>query len=307
VVWCSNSSQKLVASRSVQGKPETSRAIKRSRRGLSRRQIERLLAIGAWVRIHPGVYRDSAAPVSSMQNLWAAMLWAGEGALASHRSAAEVWQLEGIVAPQPEIVVPYCRGLRGRSVTVHRTTVRRKLDERSVDGPSVTSPERTIADLASLLDGEDLEVAIEDARRRRLLTVDSLLTRLDQPSRSTAPGLPQLRSILNGAVGQPPMDSRLEVKVARLLRTSDLPTPFPQFEIVVDGRRYRVDFAWPLLRVVLECDGRGRHANRTAFERDRARWTALAAAGWRVLIATWRDVTLEPEALLTQVRTALAG
>jgi very-short-patch-repair endonuclease len=75
--------------------------------------------------------------------------------------------------------------------------------------------------------------------------------------------------------------------------------------VLVAGSWYRLDFAWPAPRVALEADGRRRHANRSAFERDRAWWTALAAAGWRVLVVTWNEITKHPETVLNRVASAL--
>ena len=190
---------------------------------------------------------------------------------------------------------------------VHRSTTKLPLDVRRVDGLPLTAPERTILDLASVLRGEDLEVALESARRRRLVTLRSVETRLDLTAGSGWPGLAELREIVQGAAGQPATDSRLEVRVSRLLRAARLPPPERQHPVVTAGRRFRLDFAWPPMMVALECDGRGRHANREAFTRDRARWTALAAAGWRVLIATWRDVTDGRDHFLGEVARALAS
>jgi len=102
-----------------------------------------------------------------------------------------------------------------------------------------------------------------------------------------------------------PAESRLEVKVARLIRASALPLPERQFEVRAGVRRYRLDFAWPQRRVALEADGRRTHSDAAAFQRDRNRWSALAARGWLVLFATWADVTRRPGDLVAQVATAL--
>jgi hypothetical protein len=58
-----------------------------------------------------------------------------------------------------------------------------------------------------------------------------------------------------------------DVKVARLLRATQLPPAARQHWVTVFGRRYRLDFAWPDFRVALECDGRAFHE----FQRDRTR------------------------------------
>lgn len=79
-----------------------------------------------------------------------------------------------------------------------------------------------------------------------------------------------------------------------------LPLPVSQFNVFDAAGCWiaRVDFAWPELRLILECDGFEFHASREQFERDRRRWTALTRAGWRVAVVTWRDVLGDPAYLL---------
>jgi|SRR6516225_6951787 very-short-patch-repair endonuclease len=96
-----------------------------------------------------------------------------------------------------------------------------------------------------------------------------------------------------------PCESLLEVKVARLLRRAGVPPPVRQYEI----GRYRVDFAWLDRQVVLECDGERYHTN---FQRDRTKWSAIAEAGYRVLVVTWSDVSHRGLEIERQVRAALS-
>jgi very-short-patch-repair endonuclease len=93
--------------------------------------------------------------------------------------------------------------------------------------------------------------------------------------------------------------SAVEVRVARLLRESGLPKPRRQLVVVSDGRRYRLDFAWPEFLVALECDGKKWHD----FERDRRRWSAISAAtGYRIVWATWARVRDEPDRLVEEIK-----
>lgn len=88
----------------------------------------------------------------------------------------------------------------------------------------------------------------------------------------------------------------------RLVRAAELPTPR------VNARlgRYEVDFLWRGQRVVVEVDGYAYHANCQAFERDRERDAALAAAGYTVLRFTWRQLIGTPEAVIARLAGALA-
>ena len=97
------------------------------------------------------------------------------------------------------------------------------------------------------------------------------------------------------------MDSRLEVKLARLLRTSSIRVPERQYPV----GRFRLDFAWPSKRIGCECDGFDHHGSRLAWKRDRNRLAAIEAAGWRIVHVTWTDVTREPEQTLDRLALAL--
>jgi len=55
-------------------------------------------------------------------------------------------------------------------------------------------------------------------------------------------------------------------------------------------RRWRFDFAWPDLKVAVECEGgtwsRGRHVRGKGFEGDCQKYNAAAVLGWKVLRVT---------------------
>ena len=98
-----------------------------------------------------------------------------------------------------------------------------------------------------------------------------------------------------------PKESRLEVKTAVLLRRSRLPKPVTQLAIA----GYRVDFAWPAVRVVCECDGFAWHGDRLQWKRDRRRVAKIEAADWRVVHVTWDDVTKRPGETLDRLALAV--
>ncbi len=77
--------------------------------------------------------------------------------------------------------------------------------------------------------------------------------------------------------------------------------------VAVGDLRFEVDLAWPSRRLVAELDGRAYHGTPSAFESDRRRDQLLAAAGWRVIRATWRQVADEPESLTATIRTLLTA
>ncbi|MFI5053459.1 MAG: endonuclease domain-containing protein, partial [Acidimicrobiia bacterium] len=70
--------------------------------------------------------------------------------------------------------------------------------------------------------------------------------------------------------------------------------------------RYRLDFAWPDVKVALECDSWEHHGSRVAFGKDRVRLSVLVAGGWRVLTITWEACRDDPEGVVGWVESALA-
>jgi very-short-patch-repair endonuclease len=277
------------------------------RAGLTPEQIEHRVRAELWHTLLPGVYLP--AGVALTVDIWrrAALLWAGPTSVLSHHSAGEVWQLDNVEDTKPEIVVQGTRHPRSKLVRVHRTLDLSPADIRRIDGVRLTSPTRTVIDLASVLDQSALRIAFESARRQRLTTVKQVRRRMDEIGGAGRPGAAKLEALLTRLDGKAPSEFPLEVTVAEILERSNLPSPVPQFKVVTAGRTYRLDFAWPEQRVALECDGRLRHSEDSDFENDRVRWSLVAAAGWRVLFVTWREAQRQAADVIQRVRRALAA
>jgi very-short-patch-repair endonuclease len=273
------------------------------RLGLSRSTIGRRAQSGAWVRILPGVYRIAAVPVTERQSALAAVLWGGEGAVLSHASAGAIWRLDGVQASGYELWVPRNNAPPSSRVTVHYGTVD-AIDIRMREGIRVTSPARTLLDLAGVLDAEGLQAAGESALHRGLTTPNMVAKRLGALGGKGRPGSGALRAWLADRGSGPAMESRLEVRIWMLLRGAGL-RPTRQYDVSYDGQAYRLDFAWPALRVAVEADGYEAHGGRRSFERDHARFAVLAAHGWYVVPVTWRQVTERRAWVLDQVIGAL--
>jgi very-short-patch-repair endonuclease len=275
--------------------------------GLDASAVSRRVGGGLWERILPGVYRIAGAPATGRQAALAGVLWAGEGAVVSHRAAGALWSIAGAETTRVEVTVPYARARRHAAVRVHRTGAMPTLDQSEVHGIPVTSPARTIIDLGSVLRGEDLEAAVEDVFRRRLCRPAFLEWRLRELGGKGRAGAGELAAML-GRRGDDvaALEYRLEVKMWRLLAGSGLALPERQYTVRADGTWYRLDFAWPDGKIAVEGDGYDSHGGRLAFVRDHRRLAALGAAGWRVLPFTWEQVTREPQRVVAQVRQALA-
>ncbi|MFN0091205.1 MAG: endonuclease domain-containing protein [Acidimicrobiales bacterium] len=148
-----------------------------------------------------------------------------------------------------------------------------------------------------------LELALESALRRGLTTLaDVHLVAACGARRAGAEVLAEV--LARRPVGAPATESYLETRAVQVMRRGGLPDPARQVEIR-DGRGgfiARVDFL--LGRLVVETDGRATHARDGAFERDRERWSRLAAAGYAVLVFTYEQVERWPGYVVRTIAAA---
>ncbi|MBM3659159.1 MAG: hypothetical protein FJW95_06605 [Actinobacteria bacterium] len=281
--------------------------------GMTRKMIARRSTAGEWVRVLPTVYRAALASVTDAQEALAAVLWAGGGplaeprgggAIASHLAAGARLGLDGVVAPKAELWVPGDRRLRHEAVVVHRGDVQ-PTDRRMVGPIPVTSPARTLIDLAGVLDDEDLEAAVEDAIHRGLTTPQSVSRRLDVLGGRGRPGSGRLREILDDRGAEAAAASRLEVKIWRTVTRAGM-RPVRQHPVRVGERAYRVDCAFPPWRLAVEGVGDRYHRSPLQRGRDHRRLADLASVAWRILPVTWREINDVPDEVLARVSRALS-
>lgn len=277
-------------------------------RGATEATIQRRLATGRWDRLSPGVYRLSGCPSSWRQSLIAACFAWGSGAVVSHRSAAALWRLPGFEPGPVELSVP--RG-RGRSLpgVAHRPRSLPPVDVTTLDAIPVTTPARTLLDIAATTSSDLVEEALDDALRRRLVSVSRLRWRLREIGRSGRPGVALLRTLIEARASTTAVpQSVFETRLLRALKDAGLPEPIVQHEIRDRGRLVGiVDLAFPEMRLAIEAEGYRWHAGRLRFERDLARRNSLTALGWRVTHVTWADLTDRGEATIRAIVRAIHG
>ena len=273
------------------------------RSGLTPGQVRARLESQRWIRLYRNVYRMAGTPVTPVQRLLAAVMAAGKGAVASHRSAAWLWGLTDELSL--EVSVPKNRSPRLSGVVVHRQYVPPRSSSRR-QGVPVTNPLRTLLDVAALPEPELLDQALDRGIATRLFTVAAVEAELSRHSRSGRPGTARFRECLaRRDTSSSRAPSVLESRFSRLIRTARLPAPRQEYP-VMDGA-YRLDFAWPELRVAVELDGYAIHSTVRAFHHDRTRQNDLVLAGWTVLRFTWDDVRRRPSAVACGIRAALAA
>lgn len=266
--------------------------------GFARSTIAGWVRAGRLIQVQPRVYVVAGAPRTWHQRVLAAVLAAGPGAAASHRTAAVLW---GMLEAGPiEVVVPRGRTPQLRGVIVHQT--RDPIPTARHFGIPVTSPMRTIVDLGAVVPAATVELALDRAEVARLCAVAAVEWELERLARPGRRGAGPLREVLDRrALLDSPPDGMLEPRFARLCEAAGLEAPAFQYPV----GRYEIDFAYPLLMLAIEVDGYGPHSSRRAFQSDRDRQNVLVGLGWTVLRFTWSDVVKRPDHVARLIREAI--
>jgi hypothetical protein len=144
--------------------------------GLSRQAIERRIATGSLHARHRGVYAVGHRVAGAEGRRWAAVLALGDDAFLSHDSAADAF---GIRRSSSGLVHVTVRGRGGRrrqrGIRVHRPHVLAGDEVTKLRGLPITTPARTILDLAAAgLHGRPLEDAHDQAELESVLDFGEL-------------------------------------------------------------------------------------------------------------------------------------
>ena len=260
--------------------------------GLTNRQIEGRIALRLWERLYDDVYFVAGASLTWKGALLAACWAGGFRAAASHRSAAALWRLAGGRKSIVEVTCPRWRRAQHDGLVVHETKALSGIDITEVEGIPVTSPERTLLDLGAVCHESLVEMALDNAENRGLVTrasMEATLRRLGKRGRNGAGTLRRLVMARDSNRRAP--ESEMETALIRTLRRDGWPEPVPQYEIRAGTALVaRVDAAYPDWRIAIEYQSDAYHSGLRASERDNDRRLRIIAAGWFPIEATLPDV-----------------
>lgn len=275
--------------------------------GASPRVIDRRCAKRLWIRIHRGVYRIAGTPRTYHQSLLAACMAAsGEDrpAFASHHSAGVLWLFPDFVPGPIEITIPRGASFRASGVEVHLSRNCESQQWTRIGPIPVTTPARTLIDIAAISSKDRLESALDFALRKELVWLSGMQRLLEDPV--PLAGTAALRKFV--AERQPGIIlwSDLETKFFRFCARNRLPKPVSQFQVTLPGGSPAfIDFAYPELMIAIETDGYESHSGKIKWMSDMARANDLIAIGWTVLRFSWDDVVRRPREVARQIRAVL--
>lgn len=268
--------------------------------GLSRQAVQARASIGRLHRLYRGVYAVGHPNPPLEGRFIAAVKACGTGAVLSHYSAAA---LHGFVSwddRYPEVTVIGSATRVHPRLRVHRTGELAAKDLTWQERIPLTSPARTLADLAGSLDDRSLRRAIRQAQSLRRVQLSQLADVIGRLGRRR--GVRRLAEVI--ATGSAPTRSELEDLVLDLVLNGGLAHPDVNVPLMLDRRLVVPDFRWPAQRLVLEADGAAWHDHRLAREDDAERQALLEAHGERVVRVTWKQAVSQPRQTLVRLRAA---
>jgi very-short-patch-repair endonuclease len=269
-----------------------------ARIGLPKATISDAVRQGRLHSIHRGVYAVGHEALSWEGRLLAAVL-ANEPAVASHKTAAWIW---GLLRTRPgtfHLTAP-TRRHRKKLVVVHFARLAPE-DVTIVDGIPVTSPARTVLDLAPDESVRDLGRLLKRADDNELLDrrrFEGMLSRA-----GGHPGRGKLAAALRAYKPESGvLRSDLEKRFRDLVLAAGLPRP--QTNVVVEG--YELDAYWEAEGFAVELDVYATHGSPTSFEADREREDELLLAGIELIRITDVRLDREPRETIARVAAHLA-
>ncbi len=224
----------------------------------------------------------------------------------SHRSATAIWGVPNLKVAMVELTKPGPAPVRRSGLYVHRNLLE-PVDLTTRDGLRVTTPARTIVDLATVVPPMLVRRALETWLSTSTMTIDNLVDVLDRTGRRHGSGV--VRALLaDRALGLVMPDSPAEGILGETLIAAGLPHPEHHHRVSLpDGTRFELDWAYPSARLALELDGYGVHlASFETFDHDRWRRNDLEIHGWTVLNFTSAACRRQPRRVVAQVRQILA-
>lgn len=251
------------------------------------------------IRVHQGVFAVGHAALTNRSYEMAAVLACGiDRSFISHVSAARIWKMIDYPDWFADVHVSLIDGDPKHSgVVVHCLTALDSSERKEVDGIPVTSPARTLLDLASREKTKAIfEKAINQGLIKRAVKKDAIAAIAEKYA-----GRPGSK-VLSERIGEDGYSrSEAEDRMWSLIKKAGLPLPERNAPLL----DMEVDFLWRKERFVLEVDGYKFHSTWENFERDHQRDGVLKNAKYEVLRVTWNQITKQPDTVVRWIRQCL--
>jgi hypothetical protein len=186
--------------------------------------IKQLVARGALHREHPSVFAVGHHAPMPLGAEAAALLACADGTVLSHLTAATLWGLETPPARCVHVLICGRQTARPRGVVVHRTVQLPAQDIRVKHRLPLTSPARTLLEIADGLPMRQLERGLDQALVNRIVRVGQIADVLARAGGRR--GAPRLQKLIESSTGTTTVTrSQAEERMLALIRAADLPQP----------------------------------------------------------------------------------
>lgn len=265
---------------------------------VSRRGLEAYLKCGVLQKVWYGVY--GRGEITDALRLRGLDLAAGTTIAVCLTTAAAEYGFDTERDADLHVLNPGGRQLRpARGLVVHR---RAGAPLATVAGRPATAPGWTAIEVARGLRRGRAPATLDAALRSG--TCDRNELRRVLKRHSGRRGVVAARELLE--LASPLAESPMESEARLVMLDGGLPPPVLQYEVVdLEGRLWRLDFAWPHYQVAAEYDGVDWHSGPEAFVRDRRRSAALQELGWAVVPIVAEDVRYRPRELVYRLEAQL--
>lgn len=272
--------------------------------GLTDKQIHVRKMRGDLVAVLPRVFRLHGVPESLEGRMTAAALWTGDDGFFNGPTAAYLLGLDGIERPERIWVARYSGVKAPPWIRLSRLERDDAPPTRWVNGFRICHVERVLAECAGAVPVRQAGRAFDDALRRRLTTLDRTQKFVHEWGRGRRGGK-VLRTLVQG---RDPRDERVrsmfESKMLAILRRIRGHSFVPDFEVVVENRRYFLDFYLPAARLGIECHSFRWHMG--LHDDDARRDRRIRSLGIEILYFTWDDVAFHAAEVEREIRGAIA-
>jgi hypothetical protein len=261
------------------------------RLGMTRRGIESRLSSGVLVAVEEGVFAFAPLLEHDERGRWMGATLTCPCSFLSHVSAATAWGFWGLPRDFEIVTRPGTGGPRrhGDILAFRSTTLAGETTE--LDGIPITTPERTLLELARHVSARALARALREAIRLNRTSLTALGDHLGRARGRR--GAARLGAAIARYAGLPLERARsgAEVRAIEILR--DAGRPLPSHNARVAGEE--ADLSWASHRLIVEIDGAPFHRD---TGEDRRKSDAWRAAGWAVRRLPSDDVYENPARLL---------
>ena len=268
--------------------------------GLDKSAITRLVKSGRWRRVMQQAYLVGGSPLTWRARLAATQASIGRDCVFSHRTAGALLGLDGITEGTVEVSLP--REVTRPNVVVHCLRPSDSPRRIRVGGFPVTAPSCTIVDLFAVIDAAKAEIALDDALRRRLVSLDRLWRTYEGLATKGRNGCRALRNaLLKRDHRDGTLATRMEAKLLSITRSIAPPQATPQYEVVVGQNRYYLDFAYADIKLGVEAHSIKWHMGEERWHYDLERDRRLKSSGWTLMYYSWGDLHRRPETVAAEI------